>query len=88
MKKPPAPRKQRAFARAELATPAAIRKLKYEMQILEIRDAAARAAARRQLISSAHDLMPKATALARKGRPRLLAIVAKIIGDPKLRAAT
>ena len=45
----------------------------------------AQADARRNLTSIARDLLPQAAGYARKGRPRLLAVCAKIIGDPKLK---
>ncbi len=42
---------------------------------------AAQNKARRELIIAAADLLPTATALAKKGKPRLLAVLTKIIND-------
>jgi len=43
--------------------------------------AAAQVSARASLIESAHELLPVAKAFAAKGRPRLLAVLTKIIND-------
>lgn len=61
--------------------------LRHELWRLEKEHEFRRAQARRQLVAIAQDLLPKAAGLARKGRPRLLAICAKIIGDPQIDAA-
>jgi hypothetical protein len=66
--------------------PQLIRALKREHAILEAHSALVRAEARRRIVSIARDLLPQAAGYARKGRPRLLAVVSKIIGDEKLRS--
>ena len=40
-----------------------------------------------RLIAIARDLLPQAASYARKGRPRLLAVLAKIIAEPKSKKA-
>jgi len=76
-KRAPSPETQQ---RRTLAT------LKMQLAILELKSAATHAAARRQMIAIAKDLLPVAAALGRRGRPRLLAVCAKIIADEKLNA--
>ena len=63
-----------------------IRTLSVQLAILEAKTAAAQAAARRQIVAIARDMLPAAAGFARKGRPRLLAVCAKIVADPKLQA--
>ena len=46
---------------------------------------ATQVSARRRLIITAHALLPKAAALAEKGKPRLLAVVTKIINDRNIK---
>lgn len=60
---------------------------KYKTQVAVRRVLAlnSQVAARRQLIITAEALLPKATKLAEKGKPRLLAVVSKIILDRHLR---
>lgn len=55
------------------------KRLGEKMKLLETRALFHEAAARRQLIAIAHDLLPAAAGLARKGKPRLLAVVSKVI---------
>ena len=45
----------------------------------------AQVAARRKLIVTAHDLLSKAKSLAERGKPRLLAVLTKIINDKNIR---
>lgn len=66
--------------------PALIRALKREHALLEAQAALVRAESRRRIISIARDLLPHAAKFARKGRPRLLAVLSKIVGDEKLRS--
>jgi hypothetical protein len=63
-----------------------IRELRQKHTMLEAQAALQRAECRRRIISIARDLLPQAAAFARKGRPRLLAVLTKIIGDEKLRS--
>jgi len=63
-----------------------IRALKQEHAVLEAQSALVRAEARRRIIAIARDLLPHAAGFARKGRPRLLAVISKIVGDEKLRS--
>ncbi len=58
--------------------------LKHQLLLAETNAAIAHGQARRQLCSIARDLAPKAAALGRRGRPRLLAVLAKILSDPRL----
>jgi hypothetical protein len=67
-------------------TAALIRELRQKHTMLEADAALKRAECRRRLIGIARDLLPEAAGLARKGRPRLLAVLSKIIGDDKLRS--
>jgi len=64
----------------------AINTLRVATAKAELEAAHARAAARRQINAIARDLMPTAAGYARKGRPRLLAVLAKILGDDNLNA--
>ena len=64
----------------------AIRKLQMKQIALEAQSALERAECRRRIISIARDLLPKAAGFARKGRPRLLAVLTKIISDDKMRS--
>lgn len=63
-----------------------IRKLKQQHTLLEAQSALRRAECRRRIIGIARDLLPDAAGFARKGRPRLLAVLSKIIADDKLRS--
>lgn len=80
------PADRRILERASKAD-ASLATIRRGLLIAETTTAFRRAQARRQLIAIAHDLLPKAAGLARKGRPRLLAICARIIADEKLKAA-
>ena len=60
--------------------------LQQKQKLMETHAALVRAETRRNIISIARDLLPQAAALARKGRPRLLAVIAKIIGEDRLRS--
>lgn len=60
------------------------KKLSLDIQILEGEAELAKAAARRQITSCCRDLVPVAIGFARRGRPRLLAVIAKILGDKNL----
>jgi len=46
---------------------------------------AAQVSARQRLITAADALLPKAAALAEKGKPRLLAVLTKIINDRNIK---
>jgi hypothetical protein len=63
--------------------------LKSRMQLAhaanQLEAIAAQTAARRKLIVTAHDLLSKAKALAEKGKPRLLAVLTKIINDRNIK---
>lgn len=78
MKIPDNPTKQSAAA--------LIRQLKQQQTLLEAQSAMQRSECRRRIISIARDLLPYGAAFARKGRPRLLAVLSKIIADDKLRS--
>ncbi len=58
--------------------------LERAVQIAELNATLARTQARRMVMAVARDLIPTAASYARKGRPRLLAVVSRIIGDEKL----
>jgi hypothetical protein len=66
-------------------TSTAIRQLQLEVARAEALAAKARAEARWRISAIARDLLGTAAKFARKGRPRLLAVLSKIIGDDKLR---
>lgn len=59
-------------------------KLNLEIRILEGQAELAKAAARRQILTCCKELVPVAIGFARKGRPRLLAVIGKILGDKNL----
>jgi len=63
-----------------------LREIRIELATAELRAAESQAIARRQITAIARDLLPKAASYARKGRPRLLAVCARIIGAPTLQA--
>lgn len=63
-----------------------LRKARIELALIETEAAEKQAAARRQIAAIARDLLPDAAALARRGRPRLLAVCAKILADPLIAA--
>lgn len=65
-----------------------LRRLRNELALMEATAAIAHGQARRQLLAIARDLAPKAAGYARRGRPRLLAVLAKIVADPRLRPRT
>jgi hypothetical protein len=67
-------------------TAALIREMRQKYTLLETQAALQRAECRRRIIGIARDLLPQAASFARKGRPRLLAVITKIIGDEKLRS--
>lgn len=69
-------------------TSTAIRQLQLEVAKAEAGAAKARAEARWRISAIARDLLGVAAGLARKGRPRLLAVLSKIIGDDKMRGDT
>ena len=58
---------------------------KLQLEVAEAEAAIRQAQARTQITAIARDLLPQGAAFARKGRPRLLAVLAKIIADPKLK---
>lgn len=60
--------------------------IKLQVARAELKAAKARAEARWHISALCRDLIPTAAKFARKGRPRLLAVVSKIIADDKLRA--
>jgi hypothetical protein len=60
--------------------------LQRESAIAEAASALVRAEARRRIVSIARDLLPAAAGFARKGKPRLLAVLTKIVGEEKLRS--
>ena len=65
------------------------RSLKSRMQLAhaanQLEAIATQTAARRKLILTAHELLPKAKSLAEKGKPRLLAVLTKIINDRNIK---
>ena len=65
---------------------ALLTELQQKQKLMETHAALVRAEARRNIISIARDLLPIAAKLGRRGRPRLLAVIAKIIGEEKLRS--
>jgi hypothetical protein len=64
----------------------AIRNLELETARAEAKAIQHRALARQQMSAIVQDLMPVAAKLARKGRGRLLAVLARILQDDKLEA--
>ena len=64
----------------------AIRNLELETARAEAAAIQHRAIARRQMSAIVQDLMPTAAKLARRGRGRLLAVLARILQDEKLEA--
>jgi hypothetical protein len=63
--------------------------LKHKLRLVhaanQLEAIATQTAARRKLILTAHELLPKAKSLADKGKPRLLAVLTKIINDRNIR---
>lgn len=76
--------KTKREAMSEQKARAIARKLDLQIRILEGEAEMAKASARRQIMSLCRDLVPVAAGYARKGRPRLLAVVGKILGDRNL----
>lgn len=60
-------------------------KLAYAHAANQFEAIATQVAARRKLILTAHELLPKAKALAAQGKPRLLAVLTKIINDRNIK---
>jgi hypothetical protein len=80
---PPKPTGQRReLSRSEIRS--AIRQLELDTARAEAAAIEHRARARRQMSAIVQDLMPVAAKLARKGRGRLLAVLARILQDEKM----
>jgi hypothetical protein len=62
-----------------------IAKMKIVHATRQLEAQAAQVSARQRLITAADALLPKATALAHKGKPRLLAVLTKIINDRNIK---
>jgi hypothetical protein len=71
---------------AKQRSPLSLHALRLRIATAEALAAESQAEAKRRIMSIARDLLPKAAAHARRGRPRLLAVCAKIIGAPNLQA--
>jgi hypothetical protein len=80
----PKHRKKKSVRALEQDGRAALAQLRHQLLLAETNAAIAHGAARRMICSIARDLAAPAAALARRGRPRLLAVLAKIVGDPHL----
>ncbi len=78
------PAKKKRKRRLDKELLAQLQKLKANILLLESEAAMNRASARRQVSAIARDLVPVAAGLARKGRPRLLAVLSKILGDQSM----
>ena len=77
-------RKHKRISRSERQAIAIGRKLALDIRILEGQAEMAKASARRQIMTCCKELVPVAIGFARKGRPRLLAVISKILGDRNL----
>lgn len=85
MPNPTRPRKQKKTQRQlEAEATRELKRLRKQLLIAETAAALNHGIARRQILAIARDIAPVAAALARRGRPRVLAVLAKIIGDPRI----
>jgi hypothetical protein len=78
------PKSKKTTRKLEAEARQLVGQLKHELLVAETNAAMAHASARRQLCAIARDIAPHAAALARRGKPRVLAVLAKIISDPRI----
>ena len=83
-------RRKKSTRTLEREARAKLVELRHQLILAEASAAIAHGIARRQLCAIARDLAPNAAALARRGKPRVLAVLAvlaKIISDPRIAPA-
>jgi len=76
--------KSKRLGRSDREAIAAARRLNLQIRVLEGQAEMAKASARRQIMTCCKELVPVAIGFARQGRPRLLAVISKILGDRNL----
>lgn len=79
-------RKKQTLGQLKRETREKLRAAEIALAIAETHAAETHAQAKRRIVAIARDLLPTAAALARRGRPRLLAVLGKIIENPRLGA--
>jgi hypothetical protein len=75
------PRKRTPLRKLRREARAGLRKLALEVQHSELLTKATLLDCRKQIVAITRDLLPHAAALARRGRPRLLAICQKVLSE-------